>query len=285
MTADVEYVGHIEEILELDYRRHSLVVLVCDFVKANYNGDNATIKKDKWGFTLANYRRTYGNICRDSFAFPTHCEHVFYSQASEAPGWRVVLREEVRGRRVLPNHVEEEDAELFQMGEDKDFDGLRPEREVGEEQVPAACTGQDVVLEPTRRARRRSVNGPARVTNRRGRRPAGGRGRRGGRAQRRSPAREGQLGPISDEDDERHEEEMQNRNNLRSTGGEAGSSRRQVGNHGQRRVRQRLESLDPGNPEAELSREWSRNMTCTSSSSNSSEFSNNDEASFKKCFL
>jgi len=54
VDADVEYVGHIEEILELNYRRHCLVVLVCNFVKANYVGENATIKKDKWGFTLAN---------------------------------------------------------------------------------------------------------------------------------------------------------------------------------------------------------------------------------------
>ena len=45
MNADVEYVGHIEEILELNYRHHCLVVLVCDFIKANYVGNNAIIKK------------------------------------------------------------------------------------------------------------------------------------------------------------------------------------------------------------------------------------------------
>jgi hypothetical protein len=47
VNADVEYVGHIEEILELNYRHHCLVVLFCDFVKANYMGENATMKKDK----------------------------------------------------------------------------------------------------------------------------------------------------------------------------------------------------------------------------------------------
>lgn len=50
VSVDVEYVGHIEEILELNYRRHCLVVLVCDFVRANYVGGNATIKRDRWGF-------------------------------------------------------------------------------------------------------------------------------------------------------------------------------------------------------------------------------------------
>ena len=74
VQADVEYVGHIEEILELDYRRYCVVVLVCDFVKANYVGENATIVKDKWRFTLANYDRRPGVICRDSFAFPKHCQ-------------------------------------------------------------------------------------------------------------------------------------------------------------------------------------------------------------------
>jgi hypothetical protein len=46
VNAAVEYVGYIEEILELDYRRHCLVVLVCEFVKANYRGENATIIGD-----------------------------------------------------------------------------------------------------------------------------------------------------------------------------------------------------------------------------------------------
>jgi len=62
VNADVEYVDHIEEILELNYKCHCLVVLVCDFVKANYIGENATIKKGKWGFTLANYGKRYRSV-------------------------------------------------------------------------------------------------------------------------------------------------------------------------------------------------------------------------------
>ena len=166
VNADVEYVGHIEEILELIYRRHCLVVLVCDFVKANYAGESATIKRDKWGFTLANYDRRYRNICRDSFAFPSHCEQVFFSRARESPGWRVVLRKEVRGRRVVPNNGDDDEAELFQMGEDENFEGLRPDREVGQEEIEPAATGEDVILEPTIRVNR----------GRRGGRGAQGRG-------------------------------------------------------------------------------------------------------------
>lgn len=123
VNANVEYVGNIEEILELNYRRHCLVVLVCDFVKANYVGENVIAKKDKWGFTLANYNRRFGRICRDSFAFPWHCEQVFYSNAREALGWKIVLRKEVRGRRVLLTNEISEEPPLFQMGRDEDFEG------------------------------------------------------------------------------------------------------------------------------------------------------------------
>lgn len=176
VNADVEYVGHIEEILELNYRRHCLVVLVCDFVKANYIGVNATIKRDKWGFTLANYERRYGCVGRDSFAFPRHCEQVFFSTARESPGWRVVLRKEVRGRRILPSNDDDEETELFQMGEDEDFEGLRPDRNVGEEELEAAATGEDVLLEPVIRLNRARRGG--RVGRGRGGRPTVGRGAR-----------------------------------------------------------------------------------------------------------
>ena len=144
LNAEIEYVGHIEEILELNYRRHCLVVFVCDFVRANYVGENATIKKDKWDFTLANYERTFGSITQDSFAFPAHCEQVFYSKATKAPGWRVVLRKDIRGRRVLPSSADDPEVQLFQMGQDDDFHGLHPEREVGEGQVAPAQTGQHI---------------------------------------------------------------------------------------------------------------------------------------------
>ena len=224
VQADVEYVGHIEEILELNYRRHCLVVLVCDFVKSNYSGDTATIKKDRWGFTLANYRRRYGSICRDSFAFPIHCEQVYYSEALESPGWQVVLRKEVRGKRVVPNNSEDVQPQMFEMGIDEDFDGLRPDREVGEGQVPAAATGETVVLEPIRRRRRQSGGGSNGLNgvqmhsgpNSRGRNACGrgvgriARGRGAG-----MPSFEVGMNETYDDVHERMEEDILFRNNLR----------------------------------------------------------------------
>ena len=55
VNEELEYVGQIDEIVELDYGGHCVVLLVCDWVKANYRGRNATIKKDEWGFTMANF--------------------------------------------------------------------------------------------------------------------------------------------------------------------------------------------------------------------------------------
>jgi len=49
---------------------------------------------------------------------------------------------------VLPNDSEDVEVPMFQMEEDEDFDGLRPEREVGEDEVPSAGTGLNVIVEP-----------------------------------------------------------------------------------------------------------------------------------------
>ena len=45
VDANLEYIGQILEIVELNYGRHCTVLLVCDWVKANYRGRNATLKK------------------------------------------------------------------------------------------------------------------------------------------------------------------------------------------------------------------------------------------------
>jgi len=203
VQSDVEYVGHIEEILELNYRQHCIVVLVCDFVKANYMGDNATIVKDKWGFTLANYERRPGIICRDSFAFPKHCQQVFYSNAREAPGWKVVLRKEVRAKRILPHEEEEREAEMFHMGHDDDFDGLRPEINVGEGPAQAVATGHNVFLRedvpPGRQSRGRSTG--RRSNARSGRMQEGARGEPSGLCAGRVP-RQGQHASCNTDQEE-----------------------------------------------------------------------------------
>jgi hypothetical protein len=98
VMANMEYVGEIEGILELNYCRHCIVVLVCNHVKANYQGENTIIRKDKWGFSLADFEQKLG-CCKESFTFSKHCKQVFFLNSHKLPSWKVVLRNEVCGRR------------------------------------------------------------------------------------------------------------------------------------------------------------------------------------------
>ena len=141
VTAPVEYVGNLDEIIELDYGILTQVVLVASWVKANYRGQNATVKKDKWGFTLANFNRMI-EFGQDSFALPSHVQQVFYSDCSELPGWRVVLRTEPRGRRVVASVGDIDGGSLFEAGTDEDFDGLRVPEIISKDPLPPSDQGR-----------------------------------------------------------------------------------------------------------------------------------------------
>jgi hypothetical protein len=67
-----EFVGWIEEILELDYRSHSCIVLVCSWIPPSMGGPNAKVVRDDYGFTLGNFNQTMP-LGPDSFTFPTQC--------------------------------------------------------------------------------------------------------------------------------------------------------------------------------------------------------------------
>ena len=76
VEANVEYIGELEEIVELDYCQMRVVVFVCRWVKANYRGVNATVRRDRWGFRLANFQ-SCEHFGKESLVFPKHCEQVF----------------------------------------------------------------------------------------------------------------------------------------------------------------------------------------------------------------
>jgi len=124
VNADLEYIGQILEILGIDYSGYCVLLLVCDWMEANYRGRNATVKKDEWGFTMANFGSLvpYGY---ESLAFPIHYHQMFFSDDEDEPGWKVVMRIEVRGHRVDSEMDDKEDLEIFAMGRDFDFEGLR----------------------------------------------------------------------------------------------------------------------------------------------------------------
>ena len=146
-----EYVGYIEEILELDYRNHCTTVLVCNWVRVS-GADlrHPTIKKDKYGFTIANFNRMDGKVHADSFAFPFHCQQVFFANDTQRPGWKVVCRTDVRGRRGQLQ-VNEREHVLTDVGVDDAFVGLRPDIVEVEPDRPVSTvdvTYIPVVLQP-----------------------------------------------------------------------------------------------------------------------------------------
>ena len=57
VMAALEFVRDLKEIVELDYGTFRQTVLIGLWVKANYWGEAATVKRDKWGFTIANFNR------------------------------------------------------------------------------------------------------------------------------------------------------------------------------------------------------------------------------------
>jgi hypothetical protein len=53
--ASLEYVGWIEEILELDYGKFQTIIFLCNSLVATYEDTNAKMKCDDYGFTLLNF--------------------------------------------------------------------------------------------------------------------------------------------------------------------------------------------------------------------------------------
>jgi len=141
-TAD--YVGYIEEILELDYRNHYTTVLVCDWVRTSRDARSPNIVRDKYRFTLANFNHMDGAIHCDSFAFPLHCQQVFFSDDPHRRGWKVVCKTDVRGRRGAPMFAQSTST-VFNVGDDADFVGLSPPMvEVEPVRVPSILGGQHI---------------------------------------------------------------------------------------------------------------------------------------------
>jgi hypothetical protein len=77
IKVELEYVEQVEEILELDYGTTCVIVLFCNWVKANYKMVKTTMKQDKYGFTLMNFTQILP-FSKDFFAFPIHLEQVFF---------------------------------------------------------------------------------------------------------------------------------------------------------------------------------------------------------------
>jgi hypothetical protein len=124
----VEYVGWIEEILELDYRTHCCIVLVCSWIPTTLQESNPKLFRDKYGFAVANFINT-SKVGAHCFAFPTQCRQVFFSsdrKYSQRHGgdWKVICGTDVRGRRGDMDSSQPEIG-ILAPGRDSDHEGLR----------------------------------------------------------------------------------------------------------------------------------------------------------------
>ncbi len=73
IVAKWEYVGWIEKIFEFNYMVINNVVFFSNWVKENYIGNNAMVKRDEYGFAHVKFN-SFIPIFDQSFAFSIHVE-------------------------------------------------------------------------------------------------------------------------------------------------------------------------------------------------------------------
>jgi hypothetical protein len=55
VLAKLEYVGQVEEMIELNYEVLNFVVVICNWVKTNYITSSPMVKEDEYNFTFVNF--------------------------------------------------------------------------------------------------------------------------------------------------------------------------------------------------------------------------------------
>jgi hypothetical protein len=54
-TANLEYIGWVDEIIRVDYGKFELLILYYSLVQTNMTGARAIMKRDEYGFTLIKF--------------------------------------------------------------------------------------------------------------------------------------------------------------------------------------------------------------------------------------
>ena len=124
-TANLEYVGWVDEIISVDYGKYEVVVLYCTWAQANKRGARATMKCDEYGFTLFRFDRLIPYSV-DSFAFPLHVQQVFFVDDEENTEWKIVLRRQPRAARVDSRDGGRHELQSVKLGKVGEHAGLRP---------------------------------------------------------------------------------------------------------------------------------------------------------------
>ncbi len=121
----LEYVGWIEEILELHYGVFNIIMFFCNWVKAYYKRSSATIKRHKYNFTLDNFNSLILIFDRP-FAFPIHVEQVFFFTNPKEKRWKVVICKDPCGKQVIGGgYFNPIDLDMFRIKNDDSYIGLQ----------------------------------------------------------------------------------------------------------------------------------------------------------------
>ena len=88
----------------------------------------------------------WSHLVTSLFLSPFIVTKLFFSDVEEEPGWRVVLRTEVQGRRIDSDRHEEEEIPMFAMGSDIDFAKLHAPDIIPETQPDPLPIGRNIRL-------------------------------------------------------------------------------------------------------------------------------------------
>jgi len=102
-SRQLQYVGVLKEILQLDYRTIStpIVLFQCDWVRnASDSHGNPTYKRNNVGFFMANFRHMLPEDI-EPFVFPSQVQQVVYAHDRHTPWWKVVLHTKPWSRCVF----------------------------------------------------------------------------------------------------------------------------------------------------------------------------------------
>ncbi len=125
ILAKLDYVGWVEEILEFNYGVFNIIMGLCNWVKANYIGNSAIVKRDEYDFTLVNSNSLIP-ISDQSFIFPIHVEQMFFLLIQRKKKWNVVLCKYPRGKEVTRGvDFDPIDLDIFRIENDDSYIGLQ----------------------------------------------------------------------------------------------------------------------------------------------------------------
>ncbi len=95
MLGQIQYVGTLKEILQLDYgpMASPIVLFCCNWVK-NGNNNKHQYKQDDARFLLANVCHILHMSLMNHFFFLAQVQQVFFWNEPKTPWWKVVLGRE-----------------------------------------------------------------------------------------------------------------------------------------------------------------------------------------------